>query len=189
MTTSNNSGDKNKYTWMKVISIILYVIATIILIVGVVSIIEYAMFIVTGNADNMHFNGFFDDEFFMEFEGDIMSPDIAGMASGIKFIVIAVILFAVATILMTVYRKRTRDLSPKQSDENLFDSVKQSITVSIKSVADKVSKTMSESLGETDNKEEKKPKQKIFCAYCGSELDENDKKCPSCGASKKFRKN
>lgn len=37
-------------------------------------------------------------------------------------------------------------------------------------------------------KEEKKETKKIFCAYCGSELDINDKKCPNCGSTKKVQR-
>ena len=29
---------------------------------------------------------------------------------------------------------------------------------------------------------------KVYCAYCGTELDENTKKCPHCGANKKIEK-
>lgn len=32
------------------------------------------------------------------------------------------------------------------------------------------------------------PKKRYFCAYCDNELDENDKKCPYCGAAKKIQK-
>lgn len=35
----------------------------------------------------------------------------------------------------------------------------------------------------------REPKQNhVFCAYCGNELDQNQKKCPYCGASKKISK-
>ena len=33
-----------------------------------------------------------------------------------------------------------------------------------------------------------KPVEKIYCAYCDNELDLNEKKCPYCGASKKYQK-
>lgn len=36
--------------------------------------------------------------------------------------------------------------------------------------------------------DEKSKKYRIICAYCGSELDIDDKKCPNCGASKKIQK-
>lgn len=36
--------------------------------------------------------------------------------------------------------------------------------------------------------DEKSKKYRIICAYCGSELDLDDKKCPNCGASKKIQK-
>lgn len=36
--------------------------------------------------------------------------------------------------------------------------------------------------------DEKSKKYRIICAYCGSELDSDDKKCPNCGASKKIQK-
>lgn len=32
------------------------------------------------------------------------------------------------------------------------------------------------------------PKKRYFCAYCDNELDENDRKCPYCGSSKKIQK-
>ena len=36
--------------------------------------------------------------------------------------------------------------------------------------------------------EEQEDKTKVYCAYCGTELDENVKKCPHCGANKKIEK-
>ena len=36
--------------------------------------------------------------------------------------------------------------------------------------------------------EEQEDKTKVYCAYCGTELDENTKKCPHCGANKKIEK-
>ncbi len=31
------------------------------------------------------------------------------------------------------------------------------------------------------------PNEKVYCAYCGSELNINDRKCPNCGANKKIK--
>ena len=36
--------------------------------------------------------------------------------------------------------------------------------------------------------EEQEDKTKVYCAYCGTELDDNTKKCPHCGANKKIEK-
>lgn len=35
---------------------------------------------------------------------------------------------------------------------------------------------------------EEKPDERIYCAYCDNELDDYNKKCPYCGASRKIRK-
>ena len=32
------------------------------------------------------------------------------------------------------------------------------------------------------------PNEKVYCAYCDSELGVNDRKCPNCGAAKKIKK-
>ena len=45
-----------------------------------------------------------------------------------------------------------------------------------------------ESLNDGKPNDEKSKKYRIICAYCGSELDLDDKKCPNCGASKKIQK-
>ena len=62
----------------------------------------------------------------------------------------------------------------------------------------KVKKDMIESKKNNNNEEdllndskiddEKSKKYRVICAYCGSELDIDDKKCPNCGASKKIQK-
>lgn len=47
---------------------------------------------------------------------------------------------------------------------------------------------VTESLNDSKPNDEKSKKYRIICAYCGSELDLDDKKCPNCGASKKIQK-
>ena len=45
--------------------------------------------------------------------------------------------------------------------------------------------------GSENNDVQQKPEkklEKVYCAYCGCELDVNQRKCPYCGASKKVQK-
>lgn len=184
---TNNENTEKNYKYLKVIAIILYIVAAALFIAGVCSIVGYALEVVTGTQNALSMKNFFDFEGFVVYEDDLEHVDISGMISGISLIVFGSVCIVVASVLMRMYHKKTIiETSSVKDDNNLFDSVKKSIADQLKAASEKLNPSQTS----TDENKEKseKPKQKIFCAYCGSELDENDKKCPSCGASKKFRK-
>lgn len=191
-TNKEETTKEKNYIYLKAFAIIFYVIAVALIIYGIFSIVGYAYTIVSDSQSNWFVeNNFFNpDDFADKFEDGLEHLNISGMIKGFEFIIGGVVCIVVGSILIKNYNKKTYKAQQKVEEEdavNFIDTVRVTISEQLKKASEKISPAVDQKT-ETEEKEEKKPKQKIYCAYCGSELDENDKKCPSCGASKKFRK-
>lgn len=163
---------KKQFVALKAIANILYVISAIILVYSVINIIINVM-------DGINFSPNFDpDNFDMPSGGMNVANAIF---NGARTIIISVVLFIIATVLMTIYRKKNKNTIIEETTESPATKYKKMFRDIVNVVTDAT---------DSDNNQEQKKEEKvhIFCAYCGSELDEKDRKCPSCGASKKIRK-
>lgn len=163
-----------KCVYLKIIALILYFFALAAVIIGVVLTIERAIDAVGGYQNLLPPDIDIDD---------MPKLNINSMFTGFGFILGGIVIFIVASIFMGIYRKKNAPPKKEEESGDFFDMVTKSITEQLKNVTEKL-----EGSDSKDKEEETKPKQKIYCAYCGSELSEEDKKCPSCGSSKKFRK-
>ncbi len=186
MSSIEESKKEKNYIYLKAFAIIFYVIALILIVYGIFSIIGYAYTIVSNSQNNWFVeNNFFDpDDFVDKFEDGMDHLNISGMIKGFEFILGGVVCIVIASLFLRSYNKKTKPKIVEKEDEteNLFDTIKITISEQLKSASEKLNPDGAE------KQKKEKPKQKIYCAYCGSELDEQDKKCPGCGASKKFRK-
>ncbi len=171
MNKEKFEGSDKKCKYLKVIATIFVIIGLVLFVVGVVDVFRNVFSIMQ---DNSKFSLINDN-----FNKDI---DLSKMFSGITFIGVAMALFIAAIVLFSIYRKK--NMLSIVEDEKTEDSIFDKIEKTVKSVSETIRKAT-----ETEQKpqDEVKPKQHIYCAYCGSELDESDQNCPSCGATRKFR--
>lgn len=170
-----NKKPKSKFMALKVIAEILYVIAGIIFALAMINLV---INLVNGAVDIVPD---FDDPD-PTFEGFGFFGEVIG---SFRSFVTCIILCVVATILMIIYRNKNRNITFEEKNED--DSPVSKYKTMFKDIVDVVKDKVKDATG-SPIEEKKEEKVHIFCAYCGSELDENDKKCPSCGASKKIRK-
>ncbi len=166
----NESKPKKKKSVLRIISTILYIMAFASFVIGIIKLI------VTGTSTVFNgVNSFMEDE--EMFEENIM-PSFSGVFS---YFLTAIMLAVWGTVLLIIARvidKRT-----------FVDSTKSFIDDSIEKVADSISKLHNRINGQNpDGNSDQRPKLKVYCAYCGNELDEDERKCPYCGASKKIQK-
>lgn len=141
----------NKGNIFKIIGIIFYVVAFVMLVFG---IFQFVMGGIKGIRDISPFD--------MAFSFEVMFSSFLGL------FVQAVVFFFIGSVFLSIGKAINKRESLEIHDDS--DS-SNDLFVNLKSF------------------QEKEPKQKhVFCAYCGNELDQNQKKCPYCGASKKISK-
>lgn len=151
---------------LKIIAIVLYVVA------GIFGVIGIAVAIKTMMSGNFHFS--------LQLPGNIDSNESTGESEfklsdfGSMYFVIGIFVAFVATIFLVLSKSKKKTITKvfSDSDYNMFTEVN-----------DKPSKEQPKDPEPVEEKVEEK--KKIFCAYCGSELEETDKRCPNCGSSKK----
>lgn len=172
MTNENNaSGEKktiNKAKIFETLSAIFYIMAFVFLLIGIFRLIFLGISEI-GKVEHI-----FDDDFGY----NSMSSYSYTIQSFFSCFFKAFIFFFIGTIFKSI---------AKSIDSKKVNDIKTTITTAIDKVSDSISKKIEESESDS-NSESKVKKEKVYCAYCSNELDENDKKCPYCGASKKIRK-
>lgn len=151
----------------KIIAIILYVIAGAFFVVGLV----FALRALSNIMPNLSLN----------LPTDVMSSSSQGVEYsisdfGFTYFMIALGLAFVATMFLCLSKRQVLSKSKKSYNVSDFDK-----PVDVMKYAEKPQP-------QPYNEETKEEIKKIYCAYCGTELDPTDKKCPNCGSSKKVQK-
>lgn len=148
-------GKDNYNRIYKKIAIILYIVSLIMIVVGVSLLIN-----------NIFKSPFFDDVFNNQ---EMIPNDVLNEKMAFPIISVSVggVLFFVATVLLFVDIFKQRTFS--RFGKGLIDKVVNTASYMQTTYQEKVS--------------EHKRKKIVYCKYCGSILDETEKKCPNCGAS------
>ncbi len=111
-------------------------------------------------------SGFFSQVGNNEFEF-IFNFSFDGYTIAINYFIDSAVFFIWGTVLLIIHRiSRKKKIKPTEEEYILDD---------IEAVSENIEKSF------VNN-------ERIYCAYCDSELGVNDRKCPHCGASKKVRK-
>jgi hypothetical protein len=169
MNTNINQDKKedNKVcSFLKIISTILYIAAFVSFVVGVIKIIVFA----TSKVDI-----FYDDlNYFYENESTYQSSSVS-ISELISCFVNAVVLAVWGTAIRFI-ANAVKNKSAATSSKNM-----------IKTISEKIMETAVKQ-SEIETKVETKKKSRFICAYCGNEINEDDRKCPCCGANKKIKK-
>lgn len=157
---SKNSGEiRDKIALvLRIVAIVLYIFAIVSFVLGFVHIVDESML---NFGDDIYDLDRFDERF--DGFGEILNSSMSYMFNAF----VCMICGSVLLILSNSHKFRAkRDrLEERQVLEQIQNKEKEYKT------------------NETQQKN-----YKIVCAYCGTELDEEDKKCPNCGASKKIQK-
>lgn len=171
---SKNSNEKKSCTFLKVLAIILILVGIALFVVGIIQTIQFAI----DSAKNYSVLPSDPDDFFDDdnpiFGGKSGTMNLAGYLGAIKYAAIGIVCIIVGMVFMLIYRRKNRS--------NVFSGYEMPQTAPMAPLAQEETAPVEEPIVPA------KGKSKIFCAYCGCELDEGDKKCPNCGASKKFKK-
>lgn len=153
---------KNGKSLLKKIAIFLYILAFICLIVGIFQIASH----VTTETKHV-FESIEDFDDFDNFDDYTFSA--SKIESAISSIFSAVVLFVWGSVFMVISNSKQLKQKIEQKRAEQEEQFR-----------------MRQEAQQQEIKQE--PKKRYFCAYCDNELDENDKKCPYCGASKKIQK-
>ena len=178
--TKTKKIKKSSGGWVSIIfvlALICYLAAIALSLYGIVVVISANM-----GSGSMNF-GYKLDEI-NEFMEDLIDDDIPMSYRGVMFIMIAVALTVLGTILMVVYKK----LSLKYKNRTQTVEKESWFEINDTDVPQGTPQEDSPVVAIEQPEEENKSNVKIYCAYCGEELDAKDKRCPNCGATKKIKK-
>lgn len=156
---------------LKIIAVILYIAAAVFMVIGIVVAIRTML------GGEFHFSLKIPDR--IDPDDDLFEnkPKISDF--GFMYFEIALFIAIVATVFLVISKKIKSSATVTKvfsdSDYNLYTEG-----------SDKPSQTPVEDTAPVEEKVEEK--KRIFCAYCGSELEESDKRCPNCGSSKKVKR-
>lgn len=171
--TKTNKNKKQHGGWiyvLLVLGIMFYIAAVVIAVFGIMVLAKANL-----GTELVHFGHDFDYEDILE---EIFDEKVSVSQAGIILIMFALVLTVLGTVLIIVYKHFAVKQS-KKSEEVYFDDVLDEM----KEVSDNENQPIVIS-----QPEENVPKEHIFCAYCGMELEATDKRCPNCGATKKIKK-
>ena len=157
---------KKNHIYLK-IAIVVFVVAAILIFSGVMTTIK--------NATNAMENGMpgngeivFDNDMSYSWKGtldldaDQMFTGFALIAGGMFCVFIGIVL-----VVTDMHKNKTLTSLSKKMIDGVVGAAGY----------------ISSSIGEMSR--EIKEKRKVYCEYCGSQLEEDESKCPNCGASKK----
>lgn len=150
--------EKKKVSFLVVVAIALYIFAAAFIYLGVARYRDY----LSARPLSLFNGGWGSSTIIISIMGHTFTFN--GLTMAINYFVDAAVFFIWGTVLLILSRVFKKRKKKQTEEEFILDE---------------------EVVGDNDKF---LPNEKVYCAYCDSELSVNDRKCPNCGATKKVKK-